>query len=101
MEHSISKTTFFRSLGGSAYWALTVFILPGFLFSFVNVFQSDRLYGKVVPLSFIMNLLLIKVEFATENDNNYIECMTQEEAINKVRTLKLAKYLNPFLLYAF
>ena len=27
--------------------------------------------------------------------------MTQEEAINKVRTLKLAKYLNHFPLYAF
>ena len=44
---------------------------------------------------------LIKVEFATENDNNYIKCMTPEEAINKVRTLKLVKYLNPSYLYAF
>ena len=38
---------------------------------------------------------IIKVEYATENDNNNIECMTREVAIHKIRTLKSAKYLSP------
>ena len=38
---------------------------------------------------------IIKIEYATENGNNNIECMTREVAIHKVRTLKSAKYLSP------
>ena len=37
----------------------------------------------------------IKIEYATENGNNNIECMIREVAIYQARTLISAKYLSP------